>query len=213
VRAEREGASSVSPDARFAPAGVLSLLSGERTRGIPSSYGPGGIAPRNVRSSFQVSIARRTAACVMATLRSWGSIRSPANGQSASRSDDAKMAKPTDCRYRRSTRIRVDCPAPVSLGNGPSLRRLPWCALPRPRCRLCVPPAAPFKRMRVPLGDRRATVRDFKPETGDTLVHQFRKGEGRELTEAALVQQVRRAGVLGKRNRDFNPQANARHLT
>jgi hypothetical protein len=39
-------------------------------------------------------------------------------------------------------------------------------------------------------------------------VHQFKKGEGRELTEAELGRQVRTAGILGKRNRDFNPQAN-----
>jgi hypothetical protein len=68
-------------------------------------------------------------------------------------------------------------------------------------------PAAPFKRMRVPLGDRRATVRYFKPESGDTLVHTFKKGDSRELTEAALIRQVRTAGILGKRNRGFNPQA------
>jgi hypothetical protein len=71
-----------------------------------------------------------------------------------------------------------------------------------------VPPAAPFKRIRVPLGDPRATVRYFKPETGDTLVYQFRKRDSRELTEAALVRQVRTGGILGRRNRDFNPQAN-----
>jgi hypothetical protein len=71
-----------------------------------------------------------------------------------------------------------------------------------------ISPAAPFKRMRVPLGDSRATVRYFKPVTGDTLVHLFRKREGRELTEAALVRQVRTAGILGKRNHKFNPQAN-----
>ena len=70
-----------------------------------------------------------------------------------------------------------------------------------------VPPAAPFKRMQVPLGDPRATVRYFKPETGDTLVHQFTKGDSRELTEAALIRQVRTAGILGKHDRAFNPQA------
>jgi hypothetical protein len=70
-----------------------------------------------------------------------------------------------------------------------------------------VPPAAPFKRMRVPLGDGRATVRYFKPETGDTLVYQFTKGDARQLTETALVGQIRSAGILGKRNRAFNPQA------
>jgi hypothetical protein len=70
-----------------------------------------------------------------------------------------------------------------------------------------VAPAAPFKRMRVPLGDPRATERYFKPETGDTLVYQFRPRDARELTEAALTCQVRTAGILGKRDRTFNPQA------
>jgi hypothetical protein len=75
-----------------------------------------------------------------------------------------------------------------------------------------VPPAAPFKRMHVPLGDHRATVRYFKPETGDTLVYQFRKGDAWELTEATLVQQVRTAGILGQRDRAFNPQASPARL-
>ena len=70
-----------------------------------------------------------------------------------------------------------------------------------------VPPAALFKRMQVPLGDPRATVRYFKPETGDTLAYQFRPRDARELTEAALIRQVRTAGILGRRNRAFNPQA------
>ena len=61
--------------------------------------------------------------------------------------------------------------------------------------------------MRVPHGDGRATERYFKPETGDTLVYQFKRGDTRELTEAALVRQVRTAGILGKRDRAFNPQA------
>jgi hypothetical protein len=39
-----------------------------------------------------------------------------------------------------------------------------------------MPPAAPFKRRR----DRRATVRHFKPETGDTPVYQFRPIDARE---------------------------------
>ena len=73
-----------------------------------------------------------------------------------------------------------------------------------------VPPAAPFKRMRVPLGDRRATARYFKPESGAVRVYQFAKGESRELSEAVLVRQLRAAGIVGKRNRAFNPQANPR---
>lgn len=46
------------------------------------------------------------------------------------------------------------------------------------------------------------------PETGDTLVYKSKRGEGRELSEAVLVRQLRAAGILGKRNRAFNPQAN-----
>lgn len=46
------------------------------------------------------------------------------------------------------------------------------------------------------------------PETGDTLVYKSKRGGRRELSEAVLARQLRAAGIRGKRNRAFNPQAN-----
>jgi hypothetical protein len=76
-----------------------------------------------------------------------------------------------------------------------------------------VRPAAPFKRMRVPLGDPRATVRYFKPETGATLVNTFKKGESRELTEAALVRRVRTGGFSTQSRRTFRAKPTSRLST
>jgi hypothetical protein len=73
-----------------------------------------------------------------------------------------------------------------------------------------LPRRKPFKNVRVPLGDQRATVRYFKPESGQLRVYQFAKGESREVTEAALLKQLRAAGIAGAPNPSFNPQANRR---
>ena len=72
-----------------------------------------------------------------------------------------------------------------------------------------VPPAKPFKNVRVPLGDGRATVRYFKPEHGAMRVYQFAKGESREVTEGVLLKQLGSAGIAVTPNPSFNPQANS----
>jgi hypothetical protein len=67
--------------------------------------------------------------------------------------------------------------------------------------------SAAFKNVRVPLGDGRATVRYFKPEHGTMRVYQFGKVENSEVTEGALLKQLRASGIAARPNPFFNPQA------
>jgi hypothetical protein len=58
-----------------------------------------------------------------------------------------------------------------------------------------VPPARPFHRVLVPLGDVRATDRWFVAEDGRRLAYRFAARERHDFTLSALVRQLGRAGI------------------